>query len=207
MPGWDRARLGAGDALRDTGAMLLDEVRDDAFRRLAHGAANRRSPFRAPALATVDAQGRPGVRTVVLRAFDPATRLLTLHSDVRTAKIGEVRAGPHIMLHVWDARGQVQLRMWARASLRLGEAARADWARLHPASRATYAVAPTPGTALDDPADADGGFLPGSEAFLNFAVIEAVMDRLDWLHLARSGNRRAQFAWLGGVEAASWVVP
>ena len=187
--------------------MTLREVRDDAFRRLAAGAARRRSPFRMLTLATVTLEGRPGVRTVVLRAFDPAARLLTVHSDVRAAKIEQVRAEPHVMLQGWDARAEVQVRVWARASLRLGEAARADWARLHPLSRATYAVAPTPGTPLDDPGLADQQRLSGSEAFLNFAVIEAVMDRLDWLHLARTGNRRAQFAWLGGQEAAGWVVP
>ncbi len=187
--------------------MTLGEVRDDAFRRLAAGAARRRSPFRTLTLATVTLGGRPGVRTVVLRGFDPAARLITVHSDVRAAKIEEVRAEPHIMLQGWDARVQVQVRVWGRASLRLGEAARADWARLHPGSRATYAVAPTPGTPLDDPALADQQRLSVSEAFFNFAVIEAVMDRLDWLHLARTGNRRAQFTWLSGMETASWVVP
>lgn len=187
--------------------MTLDEVRTDAFRRLSRGAADRRSPFRAPALATVDGQGRPGVRTAVLRSFDPAARVLTLHSDVRTAKIEEIRAEPHVMLHIWDRRAQVQLRAWGRASLRLGEAARAEWGRLHPGSRATYAVAPTPGTPLDDPASADQQRLPGSEAFLNFAVIEVIVDSLDWLHLARAGNRRARFTWLGGTETAAWLVP
>ena len=187
--------------------MTLDEVRADAFRRLARGASHRRSPFRAPVLATVDGQGLPGVRTVVLRGFDPAARVLTLHSDVRTAKIEEIRAEPHVVLHGWDGRGQVQVRVWGRASLRLGEAARADWGRLHPGSRATYATAPTPGTPLDDPASADQQRLPGSEAFLNFAVIEVVMNSLDWLHLARGGHRRARFTWLGGTETASWLVP
>jgi pyridoxamine 5'-phosphate oxidase len=187
--------------------MTLDEVRADAFRRLAHGPANRRSPFRDPALATVDGQGRPGLRTAVLRGFDPAARLLILHSDVRTAKVEEIRAEPHVVLHVWDRRGQVQVRVWGRASLRLGEAARTDWGRLRPASRATYAVAPTPGTPLDDPASADQQRLPGSEAFLNFAVIDVVMDSLDWLHLARAGNRRARFTWLGETETAAWLVP
>lgn len=201
------SRVGAQGALGDTARMLLDEVRADAFRRLARGAANRRSPFHAPALATVDAQGKPSVRSVVLRGFDPATRVLTVHSDVRAAKIEEVRAEPHVMLHFWDAREQVQVRLWGRASLRLGEAARTDWARLHSASRATYAVVPTPGTSLDDPADADRQRLPGAEAFFNFAVVEAVMDGLDWLHLSRAGHRRARFAWLGGMETAAWVVP
>jgi pyridoxamine 5'-phosphate oxidase len=199
--------MGAAGASGDTAGMTLDEVRADAFRQLAQGAAQRRSPFRMLALATVNGQGRPSIRTVVLRSFDPAGRILTMHSDVRAAKIEEIRAEPHVMLQGWDARRQVQVRIWARASLRLGEAARADWARLHPLSRATYAVAPTPGTPLDDPALADRQRLPGSEAFLNFAVIEAVMDGLDWLRLARAGNRRARFAWLGGQEMTSWVVP
>jgi hypothetical protein len=191
----------------DTRPMTLDEVRTDAFRRLAHGTTDRRSPFRTPALATVDGEGRPDIRTVVLRGFDPAARLLTMHSDVRAAKIEQVRAEPRVVLHAWDARAQVQVRVWARASLRLGVAAREDWARLHPGTRATYAAAPTPGTPLGDPAYADAQRLPGSEAFLNFAVIEAVMDGLDWLHLARAGHRRARFTWLGGMETASWLVP
>jgi hypothetical protein len=187
--------------------MTLDEVRSEVFRRLVHGAGNRRSPFRTPALATLGAESRPEVRTVVLRSFDPAARTLVVHSDVRAAKIEQIRVEPRVEFHVWDARTQVQVRIWARASLRLGEAAREDWARLHPGTRATYAVAPTPGTPLDDPAEADAQRLDGSAAFLNFAVIEAVMDGLDWLLLARGGNRRAQFTWLGGMETASWLVP
>ena len=187
--------------------MTLDDVRADAFRRLSDGAARARSPFRSPALATVDRQGLPNVRTVVLRGFDPATRVLTVHSDVRVPKIEELRAEPRVMLHAWDAHDQVQVRILARASLCLGEAAKPDWGRLHPGSRATYAVAPTPSTPLDDPAVADQQRLPESEAFFNFAVIEAVMDSLDWLYLARTGNRRARFTWIGGDEHATWLVP
>lgn len=187
--------------------MTLDDVRADAFQRLSDGAARPRSPFRNPALATVDAHGLPNVRTVVLRGFDPATRALTAHSDVRAPKIGELGDEPRVMLHAWDARDQVQLRILARASLRLGEAAKADWGRLHPGSRTTYAVALTPGMPLGGPALADQRRLPESEAFLNFAVIEAVMDSLDWLCLARTGNRRARFTWVGGDEHATWLVP
>lgn len=187
--------------------MTLDDVRADAFRRLTEGAARAKSPFRNPALATVDRRGLPNVRTVVLRGFDPATRVLTVHSDVRAPKIEELGAGPHIMLHAWDARDQVQVRILARASLRLGEAAKPDWGRLHPGSRATYAAAYAPSTPLDDPAAADQRRLPDSEAFFNFAVIEAVMDSLDWLYLTRPGNRRARFTWIGGDEHATWLVP
>ncbi len=187
--------------------MTLDEAQVDAFRRLSRGVADRRSPCRNPALATRGADGHPSVRTVVLRGFDPAGRLLLLHSDVRTAKIAEIRDEPRVMVHAWDARSQVQLRIGGRAWLRLGDAARSDWDRLHPRSRATYAAALTPGTPLVDPAEADQARLNPSEALLNFAVIDVVIDSLDWLRLARTGHRRARFTWAGSTETACWAVP
>ena len=187
--------------------MTLDEVQADAFRRLTRGVADRRSPARNPALATRGLDGGVSVRTVVLRNFDPVSRTLCLHSDVRTAKIAEVRADPRVMLHVWDAASQVQLRILGRAWLRLGAEARADWDRLHPGSKATYAVRPTPSSPIKAPEEADTGQLQGSEALLNFAVIDVMMDSLDSLRLARTGNRRARFAWSGSSETACWIVP
>jgi len=58
--------------------MTLDEIRADAFRLIARGVADRRSPFRTPTLATVGVDGRPRLRTVVLRAFDAAARRIVV---------------------------------------------------------------------------------------------------------------------------------
>ncbi len=187
--------------------MTLDEAQADAFRRLARGVADRRAPCRNVVLATSGADGHPSARTVVLRGFDASTRLLQLHSDVRTAKIEEIRAEPRTMVHAWDPHAQIQLRLAGRASLRLGAAARPDWDRLHPGSRATYAAALRPGTPLADPAAADRARLNPSEALLNFAVLDMAIDTLDWLHLARTGHRRARFTWAGSTETACWIVP
>ncbi len=187
--------------------MTLDEVRAEVFRQLAHGVADRHSPFRNPALGTVGLNGRPEVRTVVLRAFDAEARLLTLHSDRRAGKISALERNDAVALHVWDSSAQKQVRLDGSATVVSGEAARADWTGLHAGSRATYAVRPVPGTPLADPAEADADRLSEVAAFANFAVLRVRLTGLDWLHLAQGGHRRATFAWTGVAIEQRWVVP
>lgn len=187
--------------------MTLDDVRAGAFRLLSRGVADRRSPFRTPALATVDRSGGPRLRTVVLRAFDATVPRITVHSDVRAAKVAEIGASPRVALHVWDDGNQVQVRLDGTASVQTGPAARAEWDRLHPGSRATYRVRPVPGTALADPAAADADQVPEAEAFAHFAVITVDVTGMEWLHLARDGHRRAAFTWAAGVAGQHWLVP
>lgn len=185
--------------------MTLDDVRADAFRRLAEGVADRRSPFRNPALGTVDAAGAPSLRTVVLRGFDPYAATLCVHTDGRAAKVTEMRAEPRVSLHVWDDEAQIQVRVGGRATLHSGDArARAEWDRLHPGSRATYAVEQMPGTRIGDP-DALSR-IPESAAFQHLAVVDVAMLSLEWLHLAPEGQRRARFTF-GPAPDAAWLVP
>ncbi len=187
--------------------MTLDDVRADAFRLWSRGVADRRSPFRSPALGTVGVDGQPRLRTVVLRGFDPAARRLVVHSDVRAGKIAEIGRDARVMLHVWDEGGQVQVQAGGTAVVQTGAAARAEWERLHPGSRATYRVRLMPGTALDDPAVADADLVDEEAAFANFAVIGVQMTGLEWLHLGKDGHRRAAFAWTGAGLDARWLVP
>lgn len=62
-----------------------------------------------------------------------------------------------------------------------------------------------PATPVEDPAD-----IPRVDevaAFAQFAVLRVRMDRLEWLHLAREGQRRASFAWRGDVLEQRWLTP
>ena len=187
--------------------MTLDDVRADAFRLWSRGVADRRSPFRSPALGTVGVDGQARLRTVVLRGFDPAVRRLVVHSDARAEKIAEIGRDARVMLHVWDEGGQVQVQAGGTAVVQTGAAARGEWERLHPGSRATYRVRLMPGTALDDPAVADADLVDEEAAFANFAVIGVQMTGLEWLHLGKDGHRRAAFAWTGAGLDAHWLVP
>lgn len=184
----------------------LDEVRADAFRRLSRGVADRRSAFRNPTLATVGPNGRPQVRTVVLRGFDPAGRLLTVHSDIRAAKVTALRANPDVALHVWDDGAQVQIRIDGAAAVSANdELARAEWARLHEGSRAAYRSQTVPATPVEDPADIPR--IDDVAAFAQFAVLQIRFDRLEWLHLAREGQRRAAFSWHDDALEQRWLAP
>lgn len=180
------------------------------------GVADRRSPFRTPTVATIDAQGRPQARTVVLRGADLATRTLTFHTDLRSPKVASLRSRPHLAWHFYDARRKVQLRVQAEATLWTeGPHADAGWERCSDFGKRTYAVLPGPGTPSGTPtsglpASAAGGQLTPAqrtEARANFAVVRTEVSFIDWLWLHHAGHRRCQLRWTATGWVAGWVVP
>lgn len=189
-----------------TNLQSLDEIRADAFRCWSCGVADRGSAFRSPALATVGPDGRPQVRTVVLRGFDPAAMLLTVHSDIRAAKIAALRANPDAALHVWDDDAQVQIRVDGTAAVSANDdLARTEWERLHEGSRAAYRSKTVPATVVEDPAAIPQ--VDDTAAFAQFAVLRIRFDRMEWLHLAPEGQRRACFVWRDGALEQHWLAP
>lgn len=184
----------------------LGAVVASAFRLFARGVADRRSAFRTPSVATVGADGAPRVRTMVLRGFDAAARRLTLHTDRRGEKIGDIVRMPRVAVHVYDARAAIQIRLGATARLHVDdEVARAAWQRALPASLACYAVDPGPGRSVAAPPAAP---VFSEAGFANFAVLAVNFDSLEWLWLHHGGHRRAKFAWTAdGGCGASWLVP
>jgi hypothetical protein len=188
----------------------LQAVLSEATRLLSRAVADRRSPMHTPTVATVGLDGRPRLRTVVLRGFDPARRELRFHTDVRSQKIGEIRAEPRLGVHVYDPGARIQIRLGARAVLHTDDAlAENAWQTSQPMSRVCYATQPGPGTTIE----AGGSFsLPaGPEEVAagraNFVAVTGVIDELEWLHLAASGHRRALFRWDGPDCTATWLAP
>ncbi|KAA2244013.1 pyridoxamine 5'-phosphate oxidase family protein [Salinarimonas soli] len=181
-----------------------------AFDCLALGCTDRRSAAHAPALATIGLDGRPRLRTVVLRAFDPGVRRLRFHTDRRSEKTAELARDARVALHVYDAAAKFQVRLEGVATVHHDDAvADAAWASSRPFSRVCYATSPAPGASIPEggaytqptPEGADGG--RG-----NFAAVLVRIERLETLYLAFSGHRRALFAWRTGAEPeATWLVP
>ncbi|MCS6932000.1 MAG: pyridoxamine 5'-phosphate oxidase family protein [Acetobacteraceae bacterium] len=184
----------------------LDATLAEAFRLLSRGVADRRSAFHTPCLGSVGADGRPRLRTVVLRGFDPQTRTLRIHTDRRSAKAAEILANPWVMLHAYDPAAQVQIRLAGKASLHAEDAvADAAWAASRPFSRLCYAIQEAPGTPVPAPPPAPRDAAGGRA---HFAALLIAFDRLEWLWLCAEGHRRARFAWDGeGRRDACWLVP
>ncbi len=183
----------------------------EAWRLLARGVADRRSPFHHPTLATIGLDGQPQARTVVLRACDGAGRRLRFHTDARSEKVGELTADVRASLHFYDSGAKIQLRLSGVATLHRDDpAAEAAWVGSRPMSRQCYGVAPGPGTEIGAGGDfnlpeiTDEATAPGRANF-TAVVIEAT--RLEWLYLAAAGHRRARFDWTGGELRAAWLAP
>ncbi|WP_217616466.1 pyridoxamine 5'-phosphate oxidase family protein [Cellulomonas sp. GbtcB1] len=74
-------------------------------------ATSRRTAFTLAGLATVSGDGTPQVRSVILRAWDPARGVLAFATDERSTKVRELRAEPRVALVLWDDEAQVQVRL------------------------------------------------------------------------------------------------
>jgi hypothetical protein len=189
----------------------LDGTLAESWRLIARGMADRRSPFHHPTLATLGADGRPRLRTLILRGCDVQERSLRLHTDTRSEKVSEIGLDPRVGLHFYDPAAKIQLRIEGSATLNTDNAvADAAWAGSRLFSRQCYGIAPGPGTAIaaaDDfalPETSDAGTAPGRA---NFCAIKVQIESLEWLYLAAAGHRRALFRWPDERQQAGWLAP
>ncbi|KNZ31768.1 MAG: hypothetical protein AD742_14830 [Methylibium sp. NZG] len=187
-------------------AAVWDEL-ERAVQGKAQGEARSAShAWRTPVLATVNGNGADA-RTVVLRAVDRIDRRLTFFTDRRAGKVAQLVSHPLATLLMWsDALGW-QLRCRAVLTLRPRDATTDGlWARVEKSPAALdYLSTLAPGTPLDidSPSARDPGGAVGSTPGEHFAVVDAHVQRIDWLELHRDGHRRAVFEGAG----ARWVQP
>ncbi|MEM1383348.1 MAG: pyridoxamine 5'-phosphate oxidase family protein [Pseudomonadota bacterium] len=190
----------------------LEVLGEQAWIRLSRASADRNSPFRQLQLATLSPQGWPEIRSVILRECSPSARQIAFHTDKRSAKFGEIRRDGRVSIHLWDAKPQIQLRLWGQAVAESDErGADAAWDRLVEVQRAVYRGALPPGRVTAGATDAAeamqkpgaGGVDPGRQHFARVAV--TVM-RFEWLQLRQGGHRRARFDWKGAWQG-QWLVP
>ncbi|MCJ2142912.1 pyridoxamine 5'-phosphate oxidase family protein [Methylobacterium sp. E-066] len=187
----------------------LDATFAALWRLLGDGAAQGRSGFHLPALATLGPDG-PRLRTVVLRAADPESGTLRFHCDRRSDKAAEIRANPACALAAYDEAAKIQIRIEGWATLHADDAvAEAAWAGSRAMSRVCYGADPAPGTGLPT----GGAYtLPDEETAAtlgrpHFAAVSVRAERLDFLYLDRRGHRRAAWQRSPAGWSGSWIAP
>ncbi len=196
----------------------LDLSLAKAWALLADGRKNRNSPLHTPVIGSVDGQGSPSQRVMVLRSVDEQARTLRFNTDSRSAKANQIGDGTRICVLGYHAEAKVQLRMWGTGFIhRNGEAREAAWARATAFSKRCYLADPGPGSSIAEagsglPAELEGQ-RPTEEQLVaakeNFAVLEFCMDKMEWLYLAHTGHRRAVFTWHedDGQWDGEWIIP
>jgi pyridoxamine 5'-phosphate oxidase len=182
--------------------LTLEGLPQRLWAELVRAGQDRHHGWRLPVLATVDAQGAPQARTVVLRAADPGCGELLCYTDRRSPKVAELRADARGVLVFWCARLSWQLRAQVRIEVEdEGPRVQAAWGRVagQPGARDYLAPAP-PGSAVSQP-----GLAGEPDAPHHLAVLSARVEALDWLELdRRHGPRRAAVSAQG---RAQWLVP
>jgi pyridoxamine 5'-phosphate oxidase len=178
----------------------LPQFHSEIWRRLTRGVHDRHAPSRHPTLATATVEGKPKARTVVLRAADKVAGTLDIHTDLRSAKVGELGATPFAALHIWDASAHLQLRIEANVTILLGQDVAAIWNGVPTASRTSYGSSPAPGHPITHALAYAKTSDPAS-----FAVLQLSVSTIDALHLGPN-HRRARFDrdnnWAG-----TWLAP
>jgi pyridoxamine 5'-phosphate oxidase len=181
-------------------ALHLDSLHAAAWQHLARGVQDRHAPTRHPTLATVTPDGRPALRTVVLRSADKASGMLEIHTDLNSEKVAQLQANPAAALHIWDARTHLQIRLQASATLHHGPDVAQIWARVPEAARASYGIRPAPGQPIPEGLAYHKHPDPAA-----FAVLRLWLTEMDILHLGPE-HRRARFTqatdWAG-----EWLAP
>ena len=173
---------------------------------LTAAAAQRSAPFRTPAVATAGIDGAPQVRVVVLREVDSIAWTLAFHTDVRSAKYGELLNTKSVAWLFYDPAAAVQVRAIGVASIHTDDdVADRSWASAALASRAAYASAVVPGAIIDAPRAAVylEDEAQGEVGRPNFCVVRCQIREFDVLQLDPAGHRRARVT--AGV--AQWREP
>jgi pyridoxamine 5'-phosphate oxidase len=194
----------------------LDFILTDIWTRWGRGAVDRRSSFHTPVIGTVSPRGSPEQRVMVLRHIDRVAGTLRFHTDIRSTKVGQIEAQRIVSVLAYDPGAKIQLRGSGSATVvQTSPLADAAWAATAPSGRRSYLTTLPPGTVSHA---ATSGLpiafeqvvptLSESEAGrANFAIVVVTLDRLEWLHLASTGHRRAAFTRSDRGWDGAWLIP
>ena len=141
-------------------------------------------PWRVFTLSTVDADGRPHSRSVVLREIEPQCWIMRFYSDSRSPKILQLQHNPNVSICFWNPQLKQQLRAEGVATLMSDPKAISErWDRVKEGPTVSdYTTKLAPGSEVDPLVECvDQNW---------FCVVEIKIRSFDLLQLKREGHKR-----------------
>ncbi len=194
-----------------------------AWTLLKKGLEDRRHGFHYPTLATVDPQGEPRARIVVLRRVtDPGSQgkrsIIAAHTDLRSPKAEQLAARHSAAWVFYDPPCRVQVRLSGQTRIEHDTPlADEQWEEARLMSRRCYLAPGAPGSKVDhqDPnlplvlTQRDPTLEESEAGRANFAVVVTEVSVMDVLRLRHDGHARARFEWdeRGVMSHSGWVLP
>jgi pyridoxamine 5'-phosphate oxidase len=198
--------------------MKNEELLSKIFAMLTRGVADRKSPLHTPTVATIGADGSPQTRIVVFRKFLHEERKLIFHTDLRSPKIGELRADWRISWIFYHPGEKLQFRIAGEATIHADENDalklkqwQATWAfgRRCYMGEAPSRIAAEATSGMPAQLENREPTIEESEiGFPNFAVVSTKISSIDCLELHVTGHRRSLFSWHeNGELETNWLTP
>ena len=189
----------------------LDELLNFAWSMLEEACKDRSKAMHLVQVATSGLDGRPKVRTVVLRQADRLARIIRFHTDARSAKVDEIARNPFAEILAYDPGSKIQVRMSGSASVHSApeDEAAAAWNASRSVSRNCYRMEPGPG----EPITSGGDYtLPPASGepdigLTRFRTVIVEVNAIEVVTLAHNANRRARFEFTTSGVNASWLAP
>lgn len=200
----------------------LDDLLSEAWAGLVRAVRDAKHEWHLPVVSTVDAEGRPTGRVVVLRGVWPEDAhgpVVACHTDRRSRKVQELAGagGGFMSWTFYERRHKVQLRLVGRTRVHADDdIADEAWGRTPTTSRRCYLAPYGPSASLEawhpnlpeewrasvpDPESSEAGRA-------NFCVVRTSVDTMERLELHHDGHVRSRWRWDGPRLAGSeWLAP
>jgi pyridoxamine 5'-phosphate oxidase len=183
---------------------------------LEHGVSDRSTAAHHPVVATIDPDGQPSQRVMILRECNWGSSTLRFHTDARSDKISQLQLKDDTSVLIYDKAAKLQIRLVGKTFFGTEAAAAAAWEASTEFARRCYMAQASPGSTANAPTSGLPSWIEGKKpteellvsAQENFTALYFEYSSIDWLYLANSGHRRAKFvrgtsdAWQG-----HWLIP
>ncbi|WP_088278852.1 pyridoxamine 5'-phosphate oxidase family protein [Ideonella sp. A 288] len=181
----------------DSRIETLGLIQSACWRELERASRENDHEWRVMSMATLGGDGLD-LRSMVLREVREQENRLTMYTDARSPKVGQIDAQPQAMLLAWSRRLGWQLRLKVDLSIETaGLAVSSRWAQLKMTPAAQDYLSPLPPGAVLE------GIEPERATRGHFALIHGKVSAMDWLELHPDGRRRAMF----DTQGMRWLAP
>ncbi len=196
--------VNTNNSLHLTRKMAIEEAWKKVLNEVSIATEDPGHPFRNLTLATVDNEGVPHQRTVILRDFMKSSEFL-IYTDSRSAKVKQISQNNSVSLLFYDDQKKLQLQVNGVASVITNGHLHEEHWNNHGRKRArSFTSVLKPGTILENPEDA---YEWNPEDSSCFCIIQIRAREMEFLQL--DGHRHLRgFKWLEDeVQQHSWIAP
>lgn len=192
--------------------MPLKNIHNEIWEDLKDGVKNTKSSFHFPVISTIDKDGFPSSRTVVLREINKKNKIISFNTDVRSNKWLEINNNNKVSVNIYDANKKTQIRIIGAATVNYkNKKWDSAWESTPKMSRECYSTPYSPSTVISKPDDIDINLnqikTENYEKYkVNFGRVDIKIYSLDWLYLIHSGHRRAKFIYDKKISMV-WMAP